>query len=256
MAAVRFRDLISRDERPEDRIPRGAVVVVVIGLLASVIAAVATTSSSGGSAAQLEWVQKAPLPDSKAVSVPGGGGTMRLIEAGIRDTGTNVSGYSLYRTAATLEVGAGAPVGGARVHCGVKAASDAEVAQTPHLRASYPRSSEELTDQEIPKVVLVEFSSHGDNLAAVEFDDLFKHGFATEKGIKVEWPTYRAGEERWDWFLPSGRPARRLELSFATVWRTTSIPAAKVACTLTTSAGTATVRTQGALSQRSEKIAE
>jgi hypothetical protein len=36
-------------------------------------------------------------------------------------------------------------------------------------------------------------------------------------------------------------------LPFETIWRTTSPPGAKVACTLTTSAGKATVRTAAAL---------
>jgi hypothetical protein len=247
---------IWRTEAPQDRLPRGAVIVVAIGLLACVVAAVASTDKSGGTAAQLEWVQKTPLPDSRAVTIPGGGGTVRLAEAGIRDTGTNVSGYSLYRTAATLKISAGAPVGGARVLCSTKAPGGSEVAQTSGSRASYPRSSEKLIEQEVPEVVLVEFSSHGDSLAVVEFEDLFEHGFATEKGIKVEWPAYKVGEERWKWFLPPGPPAQTLELPFATVWRTTAVPSAGIACTLTTSAGKATVRTQGGLSHRSEPIAE
>jgi hypothetical protein len=253
---VKLRDLFARDDNPEDRVPRGALIVVAVGLVACLVAAVATTAATGGSAAQLEWLQKTPLPDPRAVPVPGGGGTMRLLDAGIRDTGTNVSGYSLYRTAATLTISAGSSVGGARIRCATKVPKGTEVAQTPHLRATYPRSSEELAEQESFETMLAEFSSHGDSLAVLEFQDLFPHGFATEKGIKVEWPSYRIGEERVDWFLPPGKPSQTLELPFANVWRTTAVPAAKIACTLTTSAGSATVRTQGGLSHRSEPIAE
>jgi hypothetical protein len=252
---VKIRDAI-RNEKPEDRIPRGALIVVAIGLLACVVAAVVSTDKSGGAAARLEWLQKTALPDSRSVPVPGGGGTMQLVEAGIRDTGTNVSGYSLFRSVATLSISAGAPVGGGRILCSIKAPGGTEVGQTSDLRTSYPRSSEELIDQKVPEVVLVEFSSHGDALATVEVEDLFENGFATEEGIKVEWPSYKVGEERWEWFLPSGPPEKTLELPFASVWRTTAIPSAKIACTLTTSAGKATVRTQGGLSHRSEPIAE
>lgn len=243
------------DENPANRIPRGALIVVAIGVLACVVAAVTTTGPSGGAAAQLEWVQKTRLDDSQAATLPGGG-TMQLIDAELRSTGTNVSGYSLYRTSAIFQVNARAPVGGARIRCGIKVPQGTEVAQTPDLRASYPRSSEELADQETPKVVLVKFASHGDELAVVEFEELFPRGFATEKGIKVEWPNYRIGEERWDWFLPPGRPRETLELPFASVWRTRTVPAAKYVCTLTTNAGTAAAQTQGALSKRSEPIAE
>jgi hypothetical protein len=243
-------------EDPQDtRPPRGALIVVAVGLLACVAAALLTTDKSSGSAAQLEWVQKIPFADSKAVAVPGGGGQMRLTEAGIRATGTNVSGYELYRATAVLRIDAGSPVGGARILCAMRAPGGTEVAQTPGSRASYPRSSDKLIKQGVPEVVLAEFSSHGANLAVVEFGDAFE-SFANEPGIKLEWPTYHIGNERWEWFLPPGPPSETLALGLGSVWKTTAVPAAHIACTLTTSAGSATVRTGGALTKRSEPIAE
>jgi hypothetical protein len=242
----------TKDPRP----PRGALIVIAIGLIACVAAALLTTDKGSGTAAQLEWVQETQMASSKAVSVPGGHGEkMALTEGGIRATGTNVSGYELFRSSAILKIEAGAPVGGARILCTVQAPGGTEVAQTPGSRASYPRSSEELLEQPVPEVVLVEFSSHGTELAVVEFEDL-PHSFATEKGIKVKWPAYQVGREQWEWFLPSGPPAKTLELPFATVWRTTKLPAAQVTCTLTTSAGKSTVRGHGALTKKSEPIAE
>jgi hypothetical protein len=237
--------------------PRGALIVVGVGLLACVVAALATTEPGSSEAAQLSWVQHAPVPDSRQVPIPGGNGQrMQLVESGLRATGTNVSGYSLYRSAATLRIDSGSPVGNSKILCSTRAPEGGEVARTPKSRASYPRSSEELSEQPVPEVVLVEFSSHGTNLAVVEFEDLFEKGFATEKGVRVEWPTYRTGDERWEWKLPAGPPKRDLELPFATVWKTTRVPRASIACTLTTSAGRATVRTAGALPERSPPIAE
>jgi hypothetical protein len=242
---------------PDSRPPRGALIVIAVGLLACLAAALLATDKSSGSAADLEWVQKVPLPDSKPAPVPGGGGQqMRLAEAGIRATGTNVSGYSLYRVAATLEIDAGAPVGSGRIRCAIQAPGGTEVAQTPGSRASYPRSSEDLFAQEVPEVVLAEFSAQGAGLAVLEFEDLFADGFSSQRGLKVEWPTYQVGKERWEWFLPSGQPQKTLELPFASVWKTTAIPSAKIACTLTTSAGEATVKTAGALPRRSAAINE
>jgi hypothetical protein len=240
------------DSRP----PRGAVIVVAIGLLACLVAALAAADKSGGSAAELEWMQLKALPDSNSAAVPGGKGRLRLTEAGIRATGTNASGYSLYRVTATLRIDADAPVGSARVRCSVTAPGSTEVAQTPGSRASYPRSSEDLFAQEVPEVVLAEFSSQGADLAVLEFGDLFENGFSSERGVKVEWPTYKVGEERWEWFLPPGPPAKELVLPFATVWKATKVPSARLACTLITAAGEATVRTHGALAKRSEPIAE
>jgi len=232
----------SRDSRP----PRGALIVIAIGLLATVAAAALANENLSGDAAQLEWVQLQEVPDSKPVAVPGGSGEMRLTGAGLRATGINVSGYSLFRSAAVLRIDAGAPVGGARILCAMRAPGGTEVAQTPDLRASYPRSSDDLIDQPSYEVSLVEFASKGTGLAVVEIEDL-PDEFATEQGIKLEWPTYKVGVERWRWFLPPGPPAEELVLPFATIWRATKLPGIEISCMVTTSAGSATVETAGEL---------
>ena len=104
-------------------------------------------------------------------------------------------------------------------------------------------------------MVLLDFSSHGDELAVLEVEDL-PNRFTTERGVKLEWPKYEVGTEHLEYFLPAGKPKQDLELPFDTVWKTTAIPAAKVACTLTTGAGKATVQTAGALKKISPPIDE
>jgi hypothetical protein len=222
--------------------PRGALIVVAIGLLACVAAALLTTDKASGEAAELEWVQKVPMADSRPAPLPGGG-AMQLVDGSIRTTGLNVSGYSLFRVSLRLRIDAAAPVGGGRMLCSVAGAGRAEIAQSAGgLRATYPRSSTGLFNQEVPEVILLDFSSHGTELAVLELDGLPPH-FSSEKGVKLEWPEYQASVEHLEYFLPDGKPKQDLLLPFETVWRTTSVPGAKVACTLTTSAGKATART-------------
>jgi len=233
------------DER-KDRPPRGALIVVAIGLIACVAAALLSTDKASGEAAQLEWVRKVPIADSKPVPLSGGG-TMQLTDGAIRTTGTNVSGYSLFRVSSRVRIDAGAPVGGGRITCAVSGDGRAEISQSAGgLRATYPRSSTGLYNQEVPEVILLDFSSHATELAVLELDGLPAH-FSTEKGVKLEWPEYQPGVEHLEYFLPAGKPKQDLVLPFETVWRTTSPPGAKVACTLTTSAGKATARTAAAL---------
>lgn len=243
-------------EAPEQNgMPRGVIIVVVVGLIACLAAALLATDKASGEAADLEWVQAKPIADSKPVEVPGGGGQMQLVGGGIRSTGTNASNYSLYRSLSVLEISAGSPVGSGKIICSMRAPSGTEVAQTHNHRASYPRSSEELYEQEVPEVALVEFSSHGDELAVVDVSDLPER-FATERGINLLWPEYTLRHEGWEWFLPPGKPKEDLVLPFMSIWKSTAVPSVKVACTLKTSAGEATVRTQGALPKASEPIAE
>lgn len=246
------------DEAPQEtRMPRGVLAVVAIGLLACVVAAVLSTDEGSGEAANLEWVQTGPVPDSKPVAVPGGSQSMELVDGKIRATGTNDSGYSLFQIASTLKIGVGAPIGGGRIVCSAKVGRKTEIAQSSNgLRTTYPRSSEDgIYGQDVPETILVDFSSHGDELAVLEVGDEPPR-FTTEQGVKVEWPEYKAGIEHIKYFLPDGKPKQDLELPFYTVWKTTVVPSAKLACTLTTSAGTATAETVGALKHISPPINE
>ncbi|HEU4706189.1 MAG TPA: hypothetical protein VFS64_03275 [Solirubrobacterales bacterium] len=241
---------------PEDRPPRGALIVVAIGLVACVVAALASTGKGSGEAANLEWVQSGTGPDSKTVAAPGGRGELQLTDAHIRATGTNVSGYSLFTVGSTLNVSAGAPIGGGRILCTVAAHGGTEIAQSGGgLRATYPRSSEEgIYNQEVPETVLIDFSSHSSELAVLEVLDRPTR-FTTEQGVKLGWPEYEVGKEHLEYFI-AGKPKQELQLPFFTIWKTTKPPAADLSCTLETSAGKATVATQAALKKVSPPIDE
>lgn len=241
----------------EIRPPRGALVVIAVGLIATIAAALLSTDSTSAGAAELEWELKQPIADSRPVEVPGGGAEMRLVEAGFRGTGTNVSGYQLYRVAAVLAIDKGAPVGSGRVTCTIEVPQRTIVAHTPNNRGSYPRPSEEedLTKQEVPEKVVVEFNAHGTDAAIVELGDAFGQ-FVGERGVTVSWTPFRIGQQGWQWGLPAGRPGKPLELGFASIWRTTATPAAQITCRLTTSAGSASVATGGTLAGNPGPLAE
>ena len=241
-----------QDSRP----PRGALIVVAVGIVACLVAALATTGKGEGEAANLEWVQNRSVADSRSVPIPGGKGEMSLVETSINATGTNVSGYSLYRVGSSVQISAGAPIGGGRILCAVTAHHGTEVAQSSGgLRATYPRSSEGgIYNQEVPETVLMDFSSHSSELASLEVPDRPLR-FTTERGVKLEWPEYKVGTERLKYFI-AGKPKADLVLPFFTIWKTQAVPEAEIACTLATGAGKATVDTQVALAKRSPPIDE
>lgn len=244
---------------PDNRIPRGAIAVVVVGLIATIAAALLTSGKGEGEAAHLEFVQQRAIPASRPVAVPGSKeATMRLLEGKIQATGTNVADYSLFRVLSTLKIDAGAPVSKGRVLCSVHATRPGtEIAQTAGgLRATYPRSSEEgIYGQEVPETVLIQFASHGYELAVLEVGDLPER-FTTIEGVKLEWPKYQVGTEHLHYFLPEGKSKTAIELPFYTVWRSQDPPAAKVACKLEVAAGDATAETAGSLPKISPPINE
>lgn len=228
------------------RPPRGALIVIAVGLLATVAAALLGNENLAGSVTTLEWVEKASLPDSKKAAIPGGG-EMQLTEAELRATEPNVSEYTLYRSSALLTISAGSAVGHSRLRCSIRVPKRTIPGKTPKSRASYPRSSEELSEQETSETAAVEFSSHSTDLAAVEMSDIIGKRYTREKGIVVEWAPFRIGQQVWKYGLPAGRPTEDLTLPFASIWRTTAEPEADIACTVENAAGTATVRTAGKL---------
>ena len=220
--------------------------MIAVGLLATLAAALLSTDKPIGAVA-LEWVEESKMPASPPAAIPGGG-SMRLSDGLIRATEENVSDYTLYQTSALLTIDAGSAVGQGRLRCSIRVPKQTIVAKTYNSsRASYPRSSEELAEQEPPERPLIEFSSHSTDLASVELGDVLGRRYTEVPGIVVEWAPFRIGQQVWQWGLPSGRPKEDLLLPLASIWRTTASPAARLACTIETGAGKATVRTAGSL---------
>jgi hypothetical protein len=242
-SGVQYCRAVGDERKP----PRGALIVIAVGLFATVAAALLSTDKVGP--AGLEWVEESKMPDSAAVAIPGGGG-MQLSDGLIRATEENVSDYTLYQTSAVLTIDKGSAIGQGRLRCSIKVPKRTIVAKTASSRASYPRSSDELAEQEAPERPLVEFSSHSTDQASVELGDVLGKRYTEMLGIVVEWAPFRIGQQVWQWGLPSGKPKDDLRLPFASIWRTTVGPAARLACTIETAAGSATVRTAGSLSPR------
>jgi hypothetical protein len=218
--------------------------VIAVGLLATVAAALLSTEGPTGSAA-LGWEAMAPLPDSRPMAV-NGGGTIRLSEAGIRDTEATSIGYRLYRVAAVLTIDPGAVAARRRVHCETLVpGTTTTIAHTPESRAAYPLPSTALEDQPLPRSVTIEFGSNGAELAKIELADAFG-AFANRPGATVEWEPYRANRQGWEWRLPPQRRGEPLRLGFASIWRTTATPTARIACA-SPGASSSTVRTSGTL---------
>lgn len=243
----RLKEFLNWPELKREPPPRIAIAIVAVGLLACVVAAVATAGKSSGEAAHLEWVKEAQVPDSRPVEVPGGEQEMKLTDGQIRATGTNIGGYTLYQAAETLKFGAEAPLKGSRIICSMSVPHGIEIGHSGNgLRTLYPRSSEGIFSQEVPETLLLDFSSHGEELAVLEVGD-YTSRWTNEQGVKLEWGTYETGTEHLKYFI-AGKPQRELQLPFYAIWRSLGVvPKATTSCTVETAAGKATVSATGAL---------
>jgi hypothetical protein len=228
------------------RPPRGALAVVAVGLVATVAAWLLSTDETGGSSVAVEWVARAPLPDSRPATIPGGG-SMRLEDGGLRVSEDNLEGERVFRAASVLRIAAGSAVGQARVNCRMSGGGG-ELGRTVDSRGAFPRSSGDynLTKQEVPESVGVRLPIQGAEFASLEMGDAFET-FTDLPGVVVSWMTYRTKSQEWQWGLPEGRPREPLALGFAGFWRTAGQVSTRISCTLESDAGKAAVRTSGEL---------
>jgi hypothetical protein len=235
---------LGTDTRP----PRGALMVIAIGLVATLAAAALATDDVGGSSVAIEWTARAPLPDSPAATIPGGG-SMRLQDAGLRASEDNIEGERIFRATSVLRIEAGSTVGQARVRCRMRGGG-AELGRTVDSRGAFPRSSGEynLTKQEVPESVGIRLPIQGAEFASLEMGDTFD-SFTDLPGVVVSWLPHRTDSQEWQWGLPEGRPQEPLTLGFAGFWRTGGAISVTVSCTLETGAGKATVRAAGELTR-------
>jgi len=236
------------DSGTNSRPPRGALVVIAIGLIATVAAAALATDEAGGSSVEIEWLSRAPIPDSPTAAIPGGG-SMSLQEGGLRASEDNIEGERVFRAALVLRIAAGSAVGQARVRCRMRGGG-AELGRTVNSRGAFPRSSGEynLTKQEVPESVGIRLPIQGAEFASLEMGDAFE-AFTDLPGVVVSWQPHRTHSQEWQWGLPEGRLKEPLALGFAGFWRTSGQVSAQISCTLETGAGRATVRTVGELSR-------
>jgi hypothetical protein len=226
-----------------------ALIAIVIALIACGTVAVALigTGEDEESVAPLQWVEAKRIPDSLLIEIPNSfGHEMGILEPELRATAANSAGESLFAVAATLWMDAGSPIEDARARCSIGTRKDAEVARGTAASASYPRPGK-LTSQLVPGLAQVHFDSGDAELVTVDLSELIGDQFATAEGIELEWPSSKPGEQRFEWILPPEPSSEELELRFASVWKTTSVPVAKIACSLTTRDGTVVRRTGGAL---------
>jgi hypothetical protein len=193
------------------------------------------------------------------VTVPGGEGTMQLIDGRIQETGTNVEAYSLFRVLNTLKIDPGAPIGEGKLICSTTVLSrNTLIAQTHgELRATYPRSSEDgIYGQSVEDEIIVKFASHGHTYAVLDVGEDLPERWTTVQGVKLEWPEYEVGTEHLRYLLPKEKQSSAIELPFYTVWRGTKTPSAEVSCQLEVTAGKATVETKGKLPKIAPPIDE
>jgi hypothetical protein len=229
---------------PVSGLPRGAIAIVVVGLLATVAAHLLTdTDLSTGE--RLDYEDSAEIPDSE----PGrlGDGEVRITGAAIDSTRDNNSGYRIFRISGDLRIDPGETRRRIDADCTTEVPEGVIIARTPGRRASFPQPSEDLASQDVPEIVILRFNAKGSSTNGVELTDAIET-YTDAPDTLVEWSPYRQGRHTWEYVFKGGGSAR-IEVSFASMWRTTTTePAATIGCEVVEQGGNrARVETRGSL---------
>jgi hypothetical protein len=222
----------------------GAIAIVVVGVLLCGAAALLSTDEFAGGA-YLDWDDSAPIPGSTPSTA--GGLAARIVGGQIDTTRLNASGYKLYEVTAGLRIRTARPDDRATASCRISVAPPSVLGRTPGKRASYPLPSEDLSAQSVPEGAVVRFYAKGTDIVIVPLSDALPK-FTSAPGVKVDWAPYRQGEQTWNWVLTgAARPSRAVQLGFATLWRTTARPGARISCRVEDGGRRVAARTSGRL---------
>jgi len=219
----RVRDQLLEGARA---MPRAVPVVVAIGLLLS-LAAFALNRGDWEASADLEWmtVEEIAAPPPAPID---GGGRIELARTTLSAIPATERGELLFRVSGVLLLDR--PDDKATARCDVSGPSSTRIARTPNLRAAWPRPSEDLRIQEVPDLMVVDFSDDGAELLGLPVRDSFRRYTDSPAPISVGWDGFSDRQQNWIWSLPRGTGAGPATLGFAVVFKTYRRPATRIVC--------------------------
>jgi hypothetical protein len=208
------------------RVPRLAIIVVAAGLFFSALSPLVYKDATYGG--ELDWVSSDPIPNS-APAPFGAGGSARIQAATISATEPNAAGYTLYRIAATLAIKEPRMAPARDATCTQATPSESIVGRTENRRAAYPRPSDNLVAQDVPRTIVVQFAALGGETVGVRLSDAFGK-YAIGATGTLEWAPFEEDHQTYLWRLQD--PGSTVKLRFASLWRTTGERLADIDCNL------------------------
>jgi hypothetical protein len=207
-------------------VPRGAVFVVAVGVLLSLLA-LAANRTDWQASADLDWVTVEEIETPGPVRLEGGG-SIEMTRMTLSSLQPTDRGDFLFRVSGVLVVSSEAKA--VTTRCDVAAPLPATIARTPKKRAAWPRPSEDLRLQQVPELMVIDFSSDGADLLGLPIRDSFRRYSDTAAPLTVEWDGFAERKQSWVWDLPEGSGAGPATLGFTVAFKTYRRPRATITC--------------------------
>ena len=220
-----------------NEMPTLAIATVVVGLAATAAAHVIENLDLRETLDEyIEWEETGTIPDSREARL-GQQGQIQITDGTLAATRANTSDYRVYRVAATLDITTGSPDRRSNAFCTIGVPRDVIFARTPGGRAVFPQPSEDLEVQDVPDIAGIEFNAKGTDLVGLEVEDVIEE-YTTTPDVLLEWGPYKPAKQSFEWVIRGGDHTEPVNLTFATMFRTTdAAPAATISCSVTTVEG-------------------
>ena len=218
---------LERIKEPIGRMPRAALVVVGLGLFLSV-AIFALRFTDVGLSAEAEWAVTEQVQSPESVELPGGG-SLGLARTSVASITPTDRGDLIFRVSGVVV--ASSQKGPLRVRCDVTATDPSTtIARTPKKRAAWPRPSEDLRIQEVPELMVIEFSAQGVENLGLEIRDSIRRYTDGDFLTTVAWDGFLENAQNWVWEIPAGTGGVPVTLGYAVGFKTTERPSADIRC--------------------------
>ena len=206
--------------------PRGAVVTVAAGLVLTLLVG-AVNLIQWESSADLEWSTVEAIPDPPPAELPGGG-SFELTRMSLSAIPQTDRGDLLFRVSGVATIDSGKRP--ATLRCAVSAPVPAKIARTPKKRAAWPRPSDDLRLQDVPELLVIDFSAEGAEILGMPVRDSFRRYSDSRSLITVEWDGFADRSQNWVWDIPKGTGEGPATLGFAVVFKSARRPETRIVC--------------------------
>lgn len=206
--------------------PRGAVAVVVAGLVLTLLVG-AVNLIQWESSADLEWSTVEAIPDPPPAELEAGG-SFALTRMSLSAIPQTERGDLLFRVSGVVTIDSGKRP--ANLRCDVSAPVPATIARTPRKRAAWPRPSEDLRLQEVPELLVIDFSAEGAEILGLPVRDSFRRYSDSRSLVTVEWDGFADRVQKWVWDIPKGTGEGPATLGFVVVFKGPRRPETRIVC--------------------------
>jgi hypothetical protein len=218
------------ESKKSEKMPRGAIATVIVGLIVTLGVVAIDLRGGSGTAVDVEWDTVEVVKTPEAVKL-GQNGSFELARTSLAAIAPIASGQLLFRVAGIVSIDSGGKALPTGARCDITSPADSSrIAQTPRLRAAWPRPSIELQVQEVPEASVAMFKARGADALFLPIRDVFGRFTDSVAPTDLDWDGFEEQTQNWVWTMPEGTGPGTATLGYGVIFRTEERPKVEIRC--------------------------